>query len=250
MIFTYQIMLILHVLTGALALCIFWVPALTHKGGLDHKTFGRYYAWCMYSVALTGLFMALMLIVQPQMFMPQLTTATAEGAARVRQTQVFAWFLTHLAVLIWVSVLYGRRVIQYKTQRAQLKRPFLLGLIGILAVNGIVLAAFGLFNGLVLQVVFGLLGLAIASSNLTYIFRTQVSKTAWLREHLAAYIGSGIGAYTAFFVFGGRQLLPMDGHWQLAMWIAPGVIGSCFIARLSRKYDPQTARQPKNRVVS
>lgn len=58
----------------------------------------------------------------------------------------------------------------------------------------------------------------------------------WLKEHLGAYIGSGISAYTAFISFGGRQVFDTSGDLQLAMWVAPGVVGALFIFFLSRKY--------------
>jgi hypothetical protein len=35
----------------------------------------------------------------------------------------------------------------------------------------------------------------------------SVSVNRWLVEHIGAFIGSGIGAYTAFMAFGGRSML-------------------------------------------
>ena len=78
--------------------------------------------------------------------------------------------------------------------------------------------------------------MVIGVSNLVYIYRKSVSPTVWLREHLGAYLGSGIGAYTAFIVFGGNSLLHASGWVQTALG-SLGVIGSFFIAK-PQKYDP------------
>lgn len=242
MTYVYHFNLILHVIAGALALCLFWVPVLMRKGGVDHKTFGRYYSYCMYSVALTGLVMSALIMIAPAVVMPQLLTDSTSSQARIEQAQIFAWFLSHLGIVIWVSVLYGRRVLTAREARHQLRQPLLLGLLGILFINGLALFVFGVFTGRVLQIIFGLLGLSLGGSSLHYIFRAHVAPRSWLREHLNAYIGSGIGAYTAFLVFGGRQLALLSGQWQLVWWIAPGILGAFYIAWASRRYAP---RAPK-----
>lgn len=234
----YQLILGLHVISGALALCIFWIPILMRKGGIDHKTFGRYYSVCMYTVALSGLVMSALLIVLPAMVMPQF----AGDPARLEQLRIFAWLLTHLAILIWVSVLYGRRVLVAKSERQRLRQPLLLSLLALLTLNGIALLVFGVWQGLVLQMVFGTLGTVIGGTNLAYIYTAKVQLNGWLREHLGAYIGSGIGAYTAFLVFGARQFFTLSNDWLLILWIAPGVFGALLIAWASRQYAPRSKR--------
>ena len=240
--YLYQFNLIVHVIAGALALCLFLIPVLMRKGGVDHKTVGRYYSYCMYSVALTGLVMTTFIMIVPAVVMPHLLTDSINSQARIEQARVFAWFLSHLAILIWVSVLYGRRVLAAREARHQLRRPLLLGLLGILLINGLALFVFGVITGRVLQIIFGLLGLNVGASSLHYIFRAHVAPRSWLREHLSAYIGSGIGAYTAFLVFGGRQLALLNGQWQLLWWIAPSILGGLYIAWASRRYAPRSRK--------
>ena len=243
MITLYQLTLGLHVISGALALCIFWVPVLMRKGGIDHKTFGRYYSVCMYTVALSGLVMSTFLIILPAVVMPQF----AGEPARLEQLRIFAWLLTHLAILIWVSVLYGRRVLAAKAERQRLKQPLLLSLLALLTLNGLVLLIFGAWHGMVLQMAFGTLGMVFGGANLAYIYRAKVQPNSWVTEHLGAYIGSGIGAYTAFLVFGARQFFTLSNDWMLALWIAPGVLGTLLISWASRKYAPR-APKPKERL--
>ena len=80
------------------------------------------------------------------------------------------------------------------------------------------------------------LGLLLAVSMLRYCLKAKVARRQWVLEHIGSFIGSGIGAYTAFLAFGGRTLFEGLGYWQLVFWIAPGVVGSIASAILCRKY--------------
>ena len=82
----------------------------------------------------------------------------------------------------------------------------------------------------------------VSSGNLSYyIFKKSIKKREWLIEHLGNIIGAGIGAYTAFFAFGGRRFLAeiFAGQLQVVPWILPGVIGGIAIAYLSKRYRVQ-----------
>ena len=56
--FIHQSALYLHVLVGAFALLLFWVPVFTRKGSLDHRRFGRVFARAMYVISLSGITMS------------------------------------------------------------------------------------------------------------------------------------------------------------------------------------------------
>jgi len=234
----YKLTLAIHVFAGALALCLFWVPALTRKGGLNHKKFGTFYGTAMHTVAFSGFTMSVLVLLFGITVKPELASIPHLTEARLQQAYGFAWFLIHLSILIHCAVLHGNKVLAHKRDRHALKQPHILGINAILALNGLLLSGYGLLNSNVIFIAFGLLGIVIGVSNLVYIYRKQVSPTAWLREHIGAYLGSAIGAYTAFIVFGGNTIFQVTGWAQTALWIAPGVIGSIFIAKLSKKYDP------------
>ncbi|CUS48301.1 MAG: hypothetical protein HLUCCO02_08295 [Idiomarinaceae bacterium HL-53] len=234
----YQLTLALHVLAGALSLCLFWVPVLARKGGMNHKKFGKVYGTSMHTVAFTGIFASVLVLLFGTGVKPELAAVPHLTEARLQQTYIFAWYLIHLGILIHCAIIHGNQVLVHKRDRSGLKKPLPLAISGALAINGVALTAFGLLNSMILFIAFGALGVVIGVSNLVYIYRKRVSPTAWLREHLGAYLGSGIGAYTAFIVFGGNSILQASGWVQTALWIAPGVIGSFFIAKLSKKYDP------------
>ncbi len=53
--------------------------------------------------------------------------------------------------------------------------------------------------------------------------------------------GSGIGAYTAFFAFGGRALFEGSPSLQLVSWVLPALIGVPFSIWLSCKYKPKSS---------
>jgi hypothetical protein len=56
--------------------------------------------------------------------------------------------------------------------------------------------------------------------------------------HLNGLIGSGIGAYTAFFAFGGSRFLAelLPGQWQVIPWVLPTIIGVIAANRISRRW--------------
>ena len=108
----------------------------------------------------------------------------------------------------------------------------------LLGLSGLTMAGWGYEKGNILHMVFGGVSVSAAIGMLKYIFRKEVAVNAWLIEHFSGLIGSGIGAYTAFFAFGGRRVLShiFVGNLQLIPWIAPSVIGIAFTIWLTRKY--------------
>ena len=234
----YQVTVAIHVLFGALSLCLFWVPVIARKGGLNHTKFGKIYGASMHTVAFTGIFSSVMLLLFNTEVKPELAAIPNLTNERLFEAYIFGWFLIHLGVLIHCAIFHGNQVLEHKKDRSGLRSSATMVTSLILALNGTALAIVGLLHNMILLVVFGGLGVVIGVSNLVYIYRKRVSSTAWLREHLGAYLGSGIGAYTAFIVFGGNSLLQATGWVQTVLWIAPGIIGSYFIAKLSKKYDP------------
>ncbi|RTE85587.1 MULTISPECIES: hypothetical protein [Gammaproteobacteria] len=200
----------------------------------------------MNTVAFSGIAMSLLVLLFTAQVKPHLYSVAHLAEQRVQYAHLFAWFLIHLGVLIHSSVLYGNAVLRNKSNHEGLKKPYLIAVCGVLALNGLALIIVGSLNGLILHIVFGALGAWVGLSNIKFIFSKSFSKKAWLREHLGAYIGSGIGAYTAFLVFGGATWLSVTGDFYTALWIAPGIIGTFFVAKLSRKYDPPKQHKPES----
>ena len=108
--------------------------------------------------------------------------------------------------------------------------------IALLFTGGLGLMILGVVYANTLHMVFAVLGIVTALQMAKFCLANSVSANAWLLEHLGAFIGSGIGAYTAFIAFGGRKIFSELGDLPLIFWVAPGVIGGIGISLMSRKY--------------
>lgn len=233
----FNSLLALHVIGGALALLLMWVPALSRKGSNPHKRFGRYYHHCMITVAVAGLLMSGLTLLVPDSARADTLATSADPERTRRQLQVMNLLLLHLALLVFRSVRHGRLALECKHDRSALRRwPEVTGTL-LLLLTGLLVAVTGMKKGLILMMVFGPLGALIATSMLWFTFKAEMGPREWLTEHLGGYIGSAIGAITAFFSFGGRALFDGSGNLQLMLWIAPGVLGGALIFWLTRRYS-------------
>ena len=242
MFIVHQSSFYLHIAVGSCALLLFWVPVFTKKGNLDHKRFGRYFAWAMYAVAISGFIMSSLDLIMP------LTThapgpmmseeRTVSFAAEVRNLAVF---LFSLSILVLSSTRQGWLSILHRDDRTPLRTPIhnalLFSLVAVVAGLGV----YGLSGGSALFVIFGVLQIVIGIGSLRYNYKEELAPKEWWIEHLRGLIGSGIGAYTAFFVFGGRRIFEalfqdVAADISIVLWVAPGVVGFIFIAYLSRHY--------------
>ncbi|NVK55074.1 MAG: hypothetical protein HWE26_05620 [Alteromonadaceae bacterium] len=231
--YLYQTILMSHILAGALGLILFWVPVTARKGSLNHRRFGAHYRRIMLVTIASGTAMAFAWLFIPVMVKPQL----AGQPELTTNLQRFALFLLHLAVQMYASVMMGQWALDTKLSRQSLRSISRVAPSVLLVLTSIMIGIVGILHQHVLMLVFAPLGLALSIGQLRFIFAQQVGPKAWLVEHLAGYIGSGIGAYTAFASFGGRTILSDIGAWQYAFWILPGVIGGIAISRLSRQYS-------------
>ena len=225
-----------HIAFGICALTLFWFPAFTRKGSMRHRQFGVWYSNAMYGVVASAVIMASLSITIPELVKPE-AFANALDPQKLRASMMrFSILLLHLALLTLVSIRYGQLVLKAKKDRTILKKPLQMLITVGLLLSGLMILKTGLATNHILMLIFGPLGIFIAVTNLIFTFKPSVKPNAWLKEHIGAYIGSGIGAYTAFISFGGRQIFETSGHLQITLWVAPGVIGTVFIFFLSRKY--------------
>ncbi|MDP1932929.1 MAG: hypothetical protein Q8L60_15875 [Gammaproteobacteria bacterium] len=243
----HQLAFYLHVSIGALALIVFWIPMLNKKGSLDHKRFGRYFAIAMYAVSISGLLMSFMDLLFPFVghLSPQNDAARSAVASEIRQRAVF---LFSLSVLVLTTTRHGWLVILQRDNRAMLRRPLHVGLCVFLILVGVMMFVLGVMTGSLLFMGFAALEFITGSEALRYIYKKALAPKEWWIEHLGSLIGSGIAAYTAFFVFGGSRLLAqfLQGSfegWSLVFWFGPGMIGGIAIGVLSRQYRRKFAPQ-------
>jgi len=242
MLFLHQYALYLHIAIGSCALLLFWVPVFTRKGNLDHKRFGRYFAYCMYAVSFSGIVMSGLDLSFPlAMHAAGLELSNEEAASVTRQVRESGLFLFSLSILVLTSTRHGWLTILHREDRAPLRHPLHVALNGGLLAIGIVLFSVGYGAGTVLFMIFGALQISSGVGNLRYSFRKELRPKEWWIQHLSGLIGSGIGAYTAFAVLGGRTLfeeLFSTNFESLAifLWITPGILGTIAIQYSSRYY--------------
>lgn len=235
----HQSALYLHVLIGAAALIVFWLPVIARKGSAWHKRAGRWFANGMYAVALSGVLMSTLSLWNPlgvhfagQALSPEQAVAVAA------QVRIFSVFLLMLSVLVFASVYHAVLVLRARSDRRLLRRPLHLGALTALAVLAPVVGMIGVRSGETLLIIFFVVGTLSAAGMLRYTFKATISHNEWWIAHLGGMIGAGIAAYTAFFAFGGRALFAeiLSGQWQIVPWVLPGIVGTAFITQQSRHY--------------
>lgn len=232
----------LHIAAGSVALPLFWAPVFARKGSFNHRRFGRWFARLMYAVAVSGLLMAGMDLYNPLLLhAPGLDPGSLQGREMAVELRGGALFLLSLSILVLATTRHGWLTINHRENRGVLRSPVHLSLLLALLVTGVTLLITGLQTGETLMLVFGTLEVVLAINMLRYTFRSVLPPREWWLEHLGGMIASGIGAHTAFFVFGGSRLFEplfrdtFQGM-SVILWVAPGVIGGVAIAWLSRHY--------------
>jgi hypothetical protein len=202
----HEIALYLHIAVGSCALLLFWVPMFTKKGNLDHKRFGRYFAGAMYTVAFSGIVMSSLDLLFPiAMHAADAELSPEAEISAIAQIREFGLFLFSLSILVLTSTRHGWLTILHKEDRTALRHPTHLFLNGLLITVGAILLIVGINTSTILFMIFGPLQIGGGIGNLRYIFRKELRPKEWWLQHLNGLIGSVIGAYTAFAVFGGRR---------------------------------------------
>jgi hypothetical protein len=227
----------LHILFGSMALILFWFPMFYKKGSFDHIKFGQHYVKIMYIVAATGALMATLVIGFPITIKSDLISQAKNTEQAILNIRVFWSFLLYLSLLTFVSVRHGVLVVKDKTRHSSIRDGLHLVVITLLLVGGLVMLVVGYKLSFILYQIFGLLGTVLAFRMGRFCLAKSVNQQQWLSQHISAFVGSGIGAYTAFLAFGARRLTDDLGSLQVVFWVAPGVIGGVASWYLSRKYQ-------------
>lgn len=236
-----------HIVVGAVALVLFWIPVLSRKGSRVHTRAGQAYATAMYIVSITAFIASVIVLIDPiGIRRPGEVYDAATAAQLAERFRIGSLFLLMLSVLVFSSVHHGLMALRERHVPGILKTPWHRGMIVILGVLGIGVAIIGVRSESLLLTIFGGISMFASFGMFRETLPDRLDGRERLVAHLGGLIGSGIGAYTAFFAFGGArffaQLLP--GQWQVVSWIIAPVIGTIAINRLSRRY-----RAPKRAAV-
>lgn len=242
-----------HVAVGALALVLFWIPVIAKKGSSLHVKSGRVYTIAMYIVSVTAFIASIMVIADPLGIRRPGEVFDATRAAELSSVyRMFSLFLLMLSVLVFVSIRHGLAALGARRDAAILRRREHRMMLVTLAVLAITVGAIGLANGQLLLIIFAGIGVSAAATMFRDTMIAGPRPAQLVFAHLNGLIGSGIGAYTAFFAFGGARFLGdlLPGQWQVVPWVLPAVIGTIVINRLSRRYPAARAQRRPGRATA
>lgn len=227
----YMLVLFFHIGAGTAAIFSFFIPLLSKKGNRLHRRAGNTFVISMKCIAISGVFMALILFFSPYQAM---STEQLAQVAELEPTQVLlnnrfsAIFLGYLSVVVFVGMVYGTRVLDVREQRLKIKTPahWLLWMSPALASAGILWAGITFDN--LLYKLLAIIGFSNSVGYWNYLRRANVRQNAWLLEHINAMIGGGIACFTAFAVTGGDRLfaafLTTEGL-RILPWVLPTALG-------------------------
>ncbi|MFS0577085.1 DUF2306 domain-containing protein [Sporosarcina sp. 179-K 3D1 HS] len=210
-----------HIISGFLALCVFWLPIITKKGGKLHTRIGWVYVWAMASVSVTALGMGIY----------RLTWDAGPDADAIP----FSWFLIFIAILSSATAWYGVRVLRHK-RRQEIHRDFIdLLFPSLLLGSGVGISIYGWVIGFPLLQYFPLLGIFLGGSQLIYWLKAPKTKSHWMVEHIVGMLSCCIATVTAFTVFGAPRLLQVEAV-SLIVWFLPTLVLVPLIIGFSNKY--------------
>ncbi len=235
----HQLLFTSHIATGLVAIIAFWVPVATRKGSTWHVRAGRFYAFSMYGVVASAFLMCVMVLLDPIGIRAPARNLDADTAYAVAaQSRLFASFLLMLSLLVFSSLRHGLLALRVSRDPLSLSgrghRALLLGM----GLVSLLVGWQGIEAGQILLIVFAVLGATGAVNMYRETLKTDWNRRSAIVAHLNGLIGTGIGAYTAVFAFGGSRLLDqlLPGQWQVVPWVLPAIIGTLAIRRQRRKY--------------
>ena len=164
----------------------------------------------------------------------------AELAERFR---MFSLFLLMLSVLVYASLTHGLAALKERRNPGQWRSSSHVTMIAVLGLLGLAVAIIGLRYGQLLLIIFAAISVAGSIGMFRDVRRPKMTSGELTAAHLNGLIGSGIGAYTAFFAFGGSRFLAewLPGQWQVIPWVLPSIIGTVAIAKISQRFKPKKA---------
>ena len=199
----------LHIISGFLALLVFWIPIVTRKGKKVHRRSGWIYVVAMGCVSISALYMGVYRLAWDVAF-------EADGIP-------FSWFLIFIAILSGGAAWYGIRVLRYKNRTSPHRHTIDLLFPTLLLTSGIAITIYGWVIGFPLLQYFPIVGIFLGSIQLHYWLSSPKRKSHWIVEHIVGMLSCCIATVTAFTVFGAPRLLQVESV-SLIMWLIPTIV--------------------------
>ena len=221
----YKATLLVHGLSGLVALITFWIAAFTKKGSSLHVRIGKTYMLAMIGIVITAIPMAVII--------------------GMRGNLVTATFLVYLVVITASSVWLGRRAIRSKRDQAGFRS---VGY-ALLAVSKLVISvavfAIGVKTSQPLLMGFSMIGLVGGTVMLMRRARPLTMTRWWMKEHIAAMVGCGVATHVAFLAIGMNRVIEMLGlhlpeSFGLVAWFGPLTVAIASGLWLNSKSVPKS----------
>ncbi len=214
----FEILVVLHVITGLTGLIAFWVPIATRKGATNHRHWGRIACYGFMGAGALAVAMALLSLYGPEERIPSVTD-------RELFDGLFGWMMLYLGLLTIGFADYGLSVVKHARSREALRSARYQIVIGAVIASALYCGYYGARIGEVLMMAVAALGVVAMSLQQLFIWRPSApSPKSYIGEHFRALIGMGISAYTAFMSVGLIRWVPEEVFNPL-IWAGPSVVG-------------------------
>jgi len=224
----FKSLLFIHVLAGATALFVFWIPLVTAKGGRVHRRVGWVFVAAMAGAAVTAWGVCGF----------RFAEATDEYQ---RAPAVFLAFVGLLAINTSWS---GLRALRFKHRTTAHYHPLDLGIPLLLLLSGLGIFLYGVQVNVTLLMGFAPVGIVIGALDLAYWLRPPQERMHWFFQHMAGMIGTCIATVTAFLTVNANLMGIQSPYLILALFLAPTAIGVPGMFVWQRWYRRQFAEKP------
>lgn len=234
----FEILVILHVLTGATGLIAFWIPIGSKKGARNHRRWGKIACFGFMTAGALAIAMALLSLYGPEERIPSFTD-------RELFDGLFGWMMLYLGLLTIGFADYGLSVVRHARTRKALRRFRYQIVIAAVILSAAYCFLYGYRVGEVLMMGVAVLGIVAMTLQQVFIWRAEVpSPKAYVGEHFRALIGMGISAYTAFMSVGLIRLVPEE-VFNPIIWAGPSVVGVGLIIGFTLQAKRAASARPK-----
>ena len=240
-----------HIYMGFVGLAMFWVPALTRKGGRVHVVTGKVFAVCAYTVALTALGSSAWVLIHPSSWVGEPVVLSEIPIDQI----MFISILGLLGIFLLNSIENGVRVVRTRRQPETFAGTRLRAFNWAQASASVAVLLFGVYNLAVgngpmfaIPTALGLVGLLDFFENRKFLANPRPTPMAWWYWHMDGMVGSGIAFHTAFFVFGARNIFGgaiIEGTWSFLPWVLPATIGLPALHFWTRYYKRKFGELPE-----
>lgn len=223
----FEILVAIHIVTGATGLVSFWVPVAGRKGGKNHARFGKVFTMMMLVTGSVAIGIALTTLSDPIATHPQLVDHPEFGDARLI-AGIFGWMMLYLATLTINLAWHGWLCIQNRRDHLANRAWHNLLLQALLTLASINCAWQGWQLDQILMVGISMVGFATVATNLWFLYKPNPRPLDRIKEHIKSLVGAGISVYTTFFAFGAVRYIP-ELALTPALWSVPLITGVTLI---------------------